>query len=103
MKAHHEKIKAKVNMSPIHESCGIWGIMRIQLALIRNLDLKVIQDGFRNTGIYDPKIRGYNISTILGNCTTKFQREEATEIMETIPHLARALEKVIKFVINILN
>jgi hypothetical protein len=90
----HEKsehVERGRKMPANHKKCGMFGVLRILMALRKNLNGEVIYKGFENCGIYDREEKGYNLKTIMKNCTTKLNRADGDKFVAAIPILAQQL------------
>ena len=85
IRAHHIRLNTPIN--PIHLNSAACGLLRIQMAQQNTLKQSIIRNAFQLTGIYDQKLGGVNVDTLLGNCTVKPTQVQLNAIKACLPHL----------------
>ncbi len=84
-KFKEKKIK---KMSAAHRRMGIYGLLRVQLALCTSLNSKIARESFTKAGIYP-----FNLRTICLQCKTPFTEEEIADIQDKMPDLEDLFRK----------
>lgn len=83
----HETVVRKT-MPANHVKQGTRGILRCILAMRATTNPEIIRKSFAITGIYDPKLKGYNIEKVMDQCKEALTKDERKCFRAAIPRLA---------------